>query len=242
MKGVVRKSLIYKSGVEYADHALSLYEGCGHSCRYCFCPLMKKIDRSRWGYARPVANAIELLVKELPKKKRKIKDILISFSGDPYQPMERRIGLTRRVLTILVEQRVPFNILTKSTLVRRDFDLIARSKGRFGLGMSLTTLDDNAKRYWEPYAPSTWDRMGVLRDAHSAGIRTWASVEPILDGTFKEIVYRTCEFVDFYVFGKLNYFRPLKPIEWTKVREEIEEICKSLGLRYLIKKELRDKR
>jgi len=167
--------------------------------------------------------------------KNKIKDVLLCFATDPYQPLEKRICLTRKVLKVLIEEEVPFSILTKSNLVLRDADLL-RGYPRCRVGLTITTMNDNVRKLWEPYSSSIEERITTVKTLHDMGIKTWVSVEPILDNSYSDIISELCEYVDFWVFGKLNYYRTR--MNWQEVAERIQAMCEEMGLRYLIKQEL----
>ena len=233
--GVLRKNLLYKTKVEYGDYALNHYEGCQHGCKYCYARLIKKKPYQVWVKARPVANAISLLRKELPVLRNEIKEVYLCFSCDPYMPLEKKTQLTQRIIKILMENDVAFSILTKSHLVLRDLSLL-RDYEKCRVGLTVTTLNDNIRVYWEPYSSSIEDRIEALKILHECGVKTWVSVEPILDTTYVDLIHKLHEYVDQFVFGKLNYMK--SNLNWQKVAEKIVETCKELGLNFILKKEL----
>lgn len=198
--GILRKNLLYKTKVEYGDYALNHYEGCQHGCKYCYARMIKK-PYSEWIKAKPVANAISLLKKELPVLKHEIKEVYLCFSCDSYMPLEKKTQLTQRILKILVENDVAFRILTKSNLVLRDLKILS-SYDKCHVGFIITTLNDNVRVYWEPYASKIEDRIEALKTCHDHGIPTWVSVEPILDITYVDLVHKLHEYVDQFVFRK----------------------------------------
>jgi len=233
--GVLRKNLLYKTKVEYGDYALNHYEGCQHGCKYCYARMIKKKPYQVWVKARPVANAISLLKKELPVLRNEIKEVYLCFSCDPYMPLERKTQLTQRIIKILMENDVAFSILTKSDLVLRDLNLLS-NYDKCRVGFTITTLNDNVRKFWEPYAPSIEDRIRAVKTFHDYGVETWISVEPILDNTYIDLIYKLQDYVNQFVFGKLNYMK--SNLNWRKVAEKIVETCKELGLNFILKKEL----
>ena len=106
--------------------------------------------------------------------------------------------------------------------------------------VTLTTDDDDVSRKWEPYAALPAERIASLKKAHNIGLRTWVSLEPVID---PEAVYRlikkTHAFVDLFKVGKLNYHPLAKEIDWTEFHKKVKDLLKQLGTRYYIKKDLR---
>lgn len=118
------KSIISDSGIYSVDYSINPYQGCEHGCRYCYATFMKKYtDHSEpWGsFVDVKANAEEVLERDLRRKKKG--SILLSSVTDPYQPVEKKYELTRRILGRLVDTDFSVNILTKSDLIIRDLDL-----------------------------------------------------------------------------------------------------------------------
>lgn len=231
-----------RTGVEYGDFQITVYRSCYYQCRYCWAwniPLMsKRISRGKYD---PVREAVKLSMVSKPSK------IVVSFTSDPYQPVEKEKQLTRRVLKVLSNSKHTILILTKNPklAVERDIDILR--KGRFWLGTTITSLE---KTSWEPNAPHPRTRLEALKKAHSEGIRTWISIEPIIPFiTYPEkIVAETVSYVDWYVLGSLNYVPQLK-LPFT--REDVVKWCrkhvplairylKKLNKEFLIKKELRE--
>lgn len=174
-KSILSKSLVY-------DYALNPYVGCGHDCVYCYAKFMKRFTghRESWGeFVDVKINAPELLVREV--KKKRPGRVWISGVCDPYQPLEKRYGITRRCLEVLVENRWPFTVQTKSPLVLRDVDVMKRSEDA-EVGFTITTADEKVRRVFEPGAPPSGKRIEALKALHSEGIRTFAMVAPILPG------------------------------------------------------------
>ncbi|RLE88653.1 MAG: hypothetical protein DRJ67_01395 [Thermoprotei archaeon] len=170
--------------------------------------------------------------------------IVISFTTDPYPPAEERWRLTRRVLQILAgAPQHTIMILTKNPrLALRDLDVMHLHGGMW-LGATVIALD--GARALEPRAPSPWSRLEALREAHEEGVRTWLSVEPIIPPISKplEIVREAVDYVDFFVFGKLNYARQLglpepDPRElWDALRPALSFLSRR-GKKFLVKREL----
>ena len=173
------KTLLNKSSL--ADFTLNCYVGCSHRCLYCYARYMKKFkDRPEdWGYFVDVkVNAPEALAKQLRKIKPP-KEVFMSSVGDAWQPLEAKYKLSRACLKLLLEAGFEVDILTKSSLIERDFDLLAAYKtGR--LGMTITTLNPTLQKILEPYASSSQDRLNTLKRAQGKGIKTWVFLGPLL--------------------------------------------------------------
>jgi len=174
------KSILSVSQV--SDYALNPYVGCQHACVYCYAKFMKRFTghREQWGeFVDVKINAPELLAREVMKKK--VGRVWVSGVCDPYQPLERKYRITRRCLAVLVENNWPVMVQTKSPLVLRDIELLKRAAD-IEVGFSITTADEGLRKIFEPGAPATAKRVEVLEKLHTAGIRTFAMIAPILPG------------------------------------------------------------
>ncbi|WP_018986523.1 PA0069 family radical SAM protein [Methylophilus methylotrophus] len=169
------------------DRTLNPYRGCEHGCIYC--------------YARPThaylgmspgldfesrllmkADAVALLKKELAHPKYQCKPIALGMNTDGYQPIEREYQLTRQIIQVLSESNHPFSLVTKSSLVERDIDLIApmAAKRLASIYVSITTLDRQVARRLEPRAAAPERRFETLRRLSEAGIPTGVMVAPVI--------------------------------------------------------------
>ena len=228
---------------EYSPLALNLYRGCAHACTYCYAPdatFVQKENFSSPDFIAPRANVLKLLAQEAKKMAGDPREILLSFTSDPYQPLEKEAGITRGALEILMAHGLTATILTKGGAwgVIRDMDLL-KMNPRNAWSATLTHDDPAVSLEWEPGAALPADRIDSLRIAHAAGFKTWVSFEPVID---PEAVYRlleaTASFVDFYKVGKLNHYAYASKINWPAFREEIKARLENLGKPYLLKKDL----
>jgi DNA repair photolyase len=159
------------------DYALNPYMGCEHSCLYCYAPSVLREER-KWGdFVDVKVNVAGVLRRELRKKPRG--QIGISTVTDAYQPLERKYELTRKCLEELVKGDFPVCIQTKSDLVLRDLDLL-KKLSNVQVGFTITTLDDDARRKYEPKASPVGDRISALEEISDAGIDTWVFIGPIM--------------------------------------------------------------
>ncbi len=196
------KSVLSKSQV--FDYALNPYVGCGHRCVYCYAKFMKRFTghSESWGdFVDVKINAPELLAREV--KKKKVGRVWISGVCDPYQPVEKRYMVTKKCLSILVENGWPITIQTKSPLVLRDIEIIQRATDA-EVGFTITTADEKIRRIFEPGAPPVKKRVEALADLHSAGIKTFAMIAPILPGA-EELVSELKGKVEYVYIDRVNY-------------------------------------
>ena len=171
------------------DRSINPYRGCEHGCIYCFARpthaylgLSPGLDFERRIFAKPMAAA--RLREELAKLSYRCEAIAIGANTDPYQPVERRLGVTREILEVLSEHRHPVSIVTKSDLVLRDLDLIGpmAASGLASVFVSITTLDLELARRLEPRAPSPLRRLRTLETLAEAGVPVGVLASPMIPG------------------------------------------------------------
>ncbi len=161
------------------DYALNPYRGCHHACVYCFSPAVLR-ERREWGsFVEVKQNIPSVLLKETKTKKRGV--VGISTVTDAYQPIERERELTRRCLEVLLKRDFQICIQTKSSLVLRDMDLIRQFTNK-EVGFTITTLNDEARRVFEPNSTPVDTRIEALSKFSDEGIDTWVFIGPILPG------------------------------------------------------------
>jgi DNA repair photolyase len=127
-------------------------------------------------------NAAQLLREELSRPRYVCKSITLGANTDPYQPIERKLKVTRSILEVLQEFRHPVSIITKGHLIERDLDILA-AMARDNLAsvhVSVTTLDPDLKRILEPRAPAAAARLHAIRSLHGAGVPVGALVAPVI--------------------------------------------------------------
>jgi DNA repair photolyase len=159
------------------DWALNPYRGCAFDCLYCYAPDVVRMERSQWASTIFVKrSAPTVLARELRRKQRGV--IGISTVTDPYQPVERRLEVTRRCLEVVVRAGWPVSILTKSPMVTRDLDLLRRIPGA-EVGFSIATADDEERKRWESRCPPMDARFDALRAVARAGVRAFVFAGPL---------------------------------------------------------------
>lgn len=224
---------------EYAALACNLYRGCSHGCLYCYAPSC--LQRKREVFHHDVGarlGIIEALRKDAVRHAGTTERVLLSFTSDPYQPAEEDLGLTREALEVLVEHGIAFQVLTKGGLrAARDFDLFAEGGGWFATTMVFT--EEASRTEWEPNAARLQSRVEAIQQAHARGIRTWVSVEPVIDPKQAlELIERLNPWVDGWKVGKLNYHPVAKAVDWFAFAAEMSSLLKGSGKEYLIKESL----
>ena len=180
LKEITCKNALVKSRIPGVDYCLNPYVGCEHNCAYCYAIFMKRFtDHSEeWGsFVDVKINFLERLEKEVKKAKSGI--VMLSSVTDAYQPIEEKYKLTRGALEILSGYDYSVSIQTKSDLVLRDIDILKKIKN-CEVGFTITCLDENVQRKFEPSSPSTQERFKALKKLNEAGIDTFIFFGPVL--------------------------------------------------------------
>lgn len=174
-------------------HSLNPYSGCAFACRYCYVRELpiQRFKGIPWGQWIDIKkNARENYRKEMKSLRRKQQpvNIYMSSATDPYQPLERKVQITRGVLEEMLEYPPDVLVIqTRGTLIERDKDLLVELKEKCKLIVSLTIETDreDVKQIFAPYAPSINKRLEVLKKLHDANITTQAAVSPVLPFTLE---------------------------------------------------------
>ena len=171
------------------ETSLNPYRGCEHGCIYCYA----RPTHEYLGFSAGLdfeskimvkTSAPELLRAELESPRWQPQTLVLSGVTDPYQPVERKLGITRGCLEVLARFRNPVAIITKNRLVTRDVDLLRDLAAHNGVAVniSVTSLDSNLQRVLEPRTSSPQARLDAIRQLRSAGIPTGVMVAPIIPG------------------------------------------------------------
>jgi DNA repair photolyase len=185
------RSVVTRNDSEDVPFSLSLnpYRGCEHGCIYCYA----RPYHEYLGYSAGLdfetkilikEDAPDLLREELRAKRWRPEPLAMSGVTDAYQPVERRLGLTRRCLEVLAECRQPVAIITKSGLVARDADLLAdlASVNAASVAFTITTLNEDLRRSLEPRASSAAVRLEALAALAQRGVPVGVMVSPVIPG------------------------------------------------------------
>lgn len=212
MELIKRKSLLYKTGVEYGDYTINHVQGCAHGCKYpCYAMMMaKRFGKAKsyeeWCEPKLVENAIEILHSEIPKLKDKITSVQLCFTTDPFMYGYPEVTeMSIKIIKLLNDNGIKCTALTKGILPD---ELKCLSKQN-EYGITLISLDEDFRKRMEPNAAPYNDRIAALRKLHDAGCKTWVSIEPyptpnIINQDYSKILEKI-SFVDKIIFGRLNY-------------------------------------
>jgi DNA repair photolyase len=183
------------------DRSINPYRGCEHGCIYCYARpshaylgLSPGLDFETRIFYKPQAAA--LLKAELSKKGYTCRPLALGSNTDPYQPAEKRLGITRSILEVLRDFRHPVTIVTKGALIQRDLDILgemARDKLAV-VTVSVTTLDRDLARHMEPRAATAERRLDTIAALSAAGVPTGVLAAPMIpalnDNEMEEILDR----------------------------------------------------
>ena len=230
---------------EYSPYAANLYIGCSHGCQYCYAPhALQRRPGDYFGTPAPRRDVLKLLDQDL-QKQRYDKQILLSFIGDVYCQTTDNNATTRAALQLLDYYKAPVAVLSKGgERMLRDLDVFREFGGRIMVGATLTFYDEEKSRGWEPGAASPQERLATLKALHGAGIRTFASFEPVLEPAESlALMERTLQdgSVHHYKVGKLNNYKGLdKGLDWPGFLREVLALLRPAGKQIYIKKALRE--
>lgn len=230
---------------EYAPLACNLYRGCLHGCRYCYAPgCLFMRPEEFWARSTRRPGVLQELAKDARKHANGDLPVLFCFTSDAYQPNED--GTTRAALEIMRDARCQFQVLTKGgTRAVRDIDVFAAMGcaphvGPTAFGTTLLFTHDDARREWEPNAAPVADRIDAIRSYHAAGIRTWVSIEPVIDpAQAVRLVETLSPWVDEWRVGKLNHHPHAKTVDWKRFATDVHASLEASGRDYMIKDALR---
>jgi DNA repair photolyase len=225
---------------EYGDLCVNIYTGCPHRCFYCYAPAVLRKDRETFhANAELRQGLLTALCRQLADNNITGKMIHLCFTCDPY-PLGCDNRATRAVIKILKESGNHVQILTKNGIdAERDFDLLDGNDW-FGVtyaGYTEPSYSPTPPKE-EPNAGSPSGRLHALCEAHERGIKTWVSMEPVLDAVdILDFLELHVDYIDRYKIGKLNYHP--SNIDWKKFGCRAESICRSYRMDYYIKEDLR---
>ncbi|HEX6236798.1 MAG TPA: radical SAM protein [Acidimicrobiales bacterium] len=168
-------------------YSINAYRGCSHACTYCFARpshTYLDLDADR-DFERSIVvkvNAVSLLRRELDPRRWSGDLIAMGTNTDPYQRAEGKYRLTRGIVEVLADAANPFSILTKSTLVLRDLDLLAEAARRTDVrvNLSIATLDEDVWRATEPGTPHPRRRIRAVEQLNAAGVPCGVLIAPVL--------------------------------------------------------------
>jgi len=225
---------------EYSPLALNFKQGCNHNCNYCYVPTMFKRYNVSYRHDVEICNPNFLEIEKSAKKYYGCdKQILLSFTGDPYSGNNN--DDTTKILEILLKYNHKVSILTKGgSKCLNDIELFKKFGDKIKVGATLTFDNESDSIYWESGAALPFERIRTLKKLAENGIKTWVSFEPvIIPSQSLALLEDVSSFIDSVKIGKINNFNGLdKKIDWNKFIKEAVFICRSKNIPFYIKKDL----
>ncbi len=173
-------SAIGKCGFPGGGWAINPYVGCTHNCVYCYARFIKRFTghTEPWGFFVDIrVNIADALKKQLKSSKYKSGRIFIGTVTDPYQPVENKYQLTRKILEVLKDYEAGVSILTKSDLVLRDLNLLKQFKD-IDVNFTITTFDEKWKKLTELNSPTVAQRMEAIKTLVANGVSAFVMMGP----------------------------------------------------------------
>jgi len=247
MKSITRKTMLYKTGVEYGDYTMNHVLGCAHGCKYpCYAFLQKKrfgkvSSYEEWIEPKIVSNTLDLLDVEIPKLKKKIQSVQLCFTTDPFMyGYDEIAAMSIAAIKKLNATGIKCCILTKGILPIELADCSKENE----YGITLISLDEKYREQVEPGAAPYELRIKALEDLHSKGCKTWVSIEPyptpnLIVQNLSDIL-DSIKFVDKIIFGRTNYNREVSSyvahkLFYNKCATQVIQFCDDQGIAYHIK-------
>lgn len=257
IKEIERRTLLYKTNVEYGSWTINHVAGCKHGCKYpCYAYMLSKRfgrvkDFEDWRSPKIISNTLELLEDEIIKYKKQLDFVHLSFMTDPFMyDMDSKDlipeikNLTLKIIDKLNKENIKVTCLTKGFYPDDILDGKFLKDNEYGI--SLVSLSDKFKRQFEQYSAPYDRRIDSLRKINNEGLKTWVSIEPYptpnLDETSNDIerLLDKIAFVDKIVFGKLNYNINVSKFPdndnfYKMIAEKLIKFCEANNIKYHIK-------
>lgn len=216
METILRKTMLYKTGVEYGDYTMNHVLGCSHGCKYpCYAFLQKKrfgqvASYEEWLQPFLVSNTLEILDREIPRLKSKIKSVQLCFTTDPFMYGYNEIEeMSLAAIKKLNNAGIKCTVLTKGLLPIA----LAECSKENEYGITFISLDEAYRERIEPGAAPYKERLAALKALHDQGCKTWVSVEPYPTPNLIEqdlsAILEAISFTDKIIFGRTNYSKEI---------------------------------
>lgn len=244
---IQRKSMLYRTGVEYGDYTINFVQGCAHGCKYpCYAFSMKKRfgqvkTYEEWCKPYLVSNTLQLLDREIPKLRDEIESVQLCFTTDPFMYNYKEIEqMSIAAIRRLNEAGIKCTVLTKGILPME----LSELSGENEYGITLISLDEDYRIMMEPGAAPYQERLEALKELHDAGCRTWVSIEPYpTPNLIEQDLHKLLEavsFTDRIIFGRTNYSKVVNSYQghkdfYNRKAGEVIEFCDERGILYYIK-------
>ena len=207
-----RKTMLYKTGVEYGDYTINHIQGCSHGCKYpCYAMMMAKRfgkvkTYEEWCKPKLVENALDILEKEIPKLKDKISSVQLCFTTDPFMYGYPEVSeMSIKIIKKLNSEGIKCTVLTKGLLPERLAELSKENE----YGITLVSLSEEFRIEMEPNSAPFSERVEALKTLHNLGCKTWVSIEPYPTPNIIEqdldALLNSVGFVDRIIFGRMHY-------------------------------------
>ena len=240
--------MLYKTGVEYGDYTMNHVLGCAHGCKYpCYAMMMarrfgKVESYEQWCEPILVSNTLELLDKEIPKLKHKIKSVQLCFTTDSFMYGYPEVCETSmRAIAKLNEAGIPCVVLSKGELP----SALSEYSPDNVYGITLVSVDERYRSHYESGSAPYETRLEALRSLHGKGCKTWVSMEPyptpnIIEQDLGELL-QAISFADRIIFGRTNYNKTVSSFphvkDWYNDRaREVAAFCNARNIDCYIKK------
>ena len=247
MEKIKRKTMLYKTGVEYGDYTINHVQGCAHGCKFpCYAMMMAKRfgtakTYEEWCVPKLAENALEILDKEIPKLKDKFESVQLCFSTDRFMYGYDEVSrMSIEIIKKLNGAGIKCTALTKGILPIE----LAQLSPENEYGITLVSLDEGFRKEMEPNTAPYRERIAALRALHDAGCKTWVSIEPYPTPNFIEQdlneILKAIGFCDKIIFGRLNYNKKVSEYKehkayFNELAERVISYCETNGKQYHIK-------
>jgi len=249
IKGYIeRKTMLYKTAVEYGDFTMNHVQGCAHGCKYpCYAFMMAKrfgkvSSYEDWLEPYLVSNTLEILDQEIPRLKSKIKSVQLCFTTDPFMfGYDEIIKMSIMAIQKLNAAGIKCNVLTKGLL---PIELAECSRDN-EYGITLVSLNEGYRERIEPGAAPYVQRLASLRVLHESGFKTWVSIEPyptpnLVEQNIGDLLSAVA-FTDKIIFGRTNYNKDVTSYTghrnfYNEQAKTVIKFCEDHGIAYHIKK------
>lgn len=247
MKSITRRTMLYKTGVEYGDYTMNHVLGCAHGCKYpCYAFMMKKrfgevSSYEDWLEPRIVSNTLELLDEEIPRLKDKINSVQLCFTTDPFMYGYEEIQeMSIAAIKKLNAAGIKCTVLTKGILPIELYECSKENE----YGITLISLDEDYRKRMEPGSAPYTERIQALRALSEKGCRTWVSIEPyptpnLIEQELSKIL-EMVSFADKIIFGRTNYSKEVSAYKkhrafYNECAMQVIEFCNDRKIAYHIK-------
>lgn len=247
LKQILRKSLLYKTKVEYGSYTINHVEGCSHGCLYpCYAMMLAKrfgkiANYDEWLQPKIVSNAYELLEAELSNPNLKIDSVHLCFTTDPFMYGYSDISaMSIRLIKLINSHSIPCTVLTKGVLPKK-LTLLDQNNS---FGITLISLNEEFRKRIEPFSAPYSKRISALKYLSEKSFKTWVSIEPyptpnILEQDILSLLEKI-KFVDKIIFGRMNYNKVVSQYKnhksfFNKTAADVISFCVNNGIEYYIK-------